>query len=224
MATDTHGPCQRGECRPVRAVAPTVAEAQDSEPATDAATPTEDADAPAAAAADDDPPAVATPADESEEKEAEHGPVTADPGVRISDDGVEVEIIRERFPNGSVRIEREVTQDAEGNYVNHGAWRQWDLQGAMVAEGQYHFGQRTGVWNRWYRGPEVELLKTIPYNQYHGVMISQATFDLGKMNGKWTIYDSHQHKISEWEFVDGQRNGTFSWWYPNGQKYARVPL
>ena len=41
---------------------------------------------------------------------------------------------------------------------------------------------------------------------------------IGQLNGKWTIYDSHQHKISEWDFADGERHGNFTWWYPNGQK------
>jgi hypothetical protein len=37
------------------------------------------------------------------------------------EDASEMEVIRERFPNGSIRIEREVTQDADGNYINHGS-------------------------------------------------------------------------------------------------------
>ncbi|MEI6541541.1 MAG: hypothetical protein WCO86_18745, partial [Planctomycetota bacterium] len=32
-------------------------------------------------------------------------------------DAPESEIVKERFPNGSIKIERETTQDAEGNYV-----------------------------------------------------------------------------------------------------------
>ena len=68
-------------------------------------------------------------------------------------------------------------------------------------------------------GPsEVELLKTAPYSSFKGPFISQASFDLGRLNGKWTIFDSHQHKISEWEFADGERQGNFTWWFPNGQK------
>src|SRR5262245_2176489 len=35
----------------------------------------------------------------------------------------EVEVIRERYPDGKVRVERQVTLDADGNYVNHGPWK-----------------------------------------------------------------------------------------------------
>ncbi len=141
-----------------------------------------------------------------------------DPPARKSDDESEAEVIRERYPNRAVKIEREVTQDDEGNYVNHGSWKMWDLPGSLVAEGRYQHGQRIGVWTRWYRNSDVELLKTSPYSSFRGPFISQASFDSGRLNGKWTIHDSHQRKISEGEFVDGQRQGTFTWWYPNGQK------
>ena len=37
----------------------------------------------------------------------------------------ETEIIRERYPNRAVKIEREVSQDENGNYINDGYWRMW---------------------------------------------------------------------------------------------------
>jgi len=144
--------------------------------------------------------------------------IATDSLTETSDDETEVEVIRERYPNRAVKIEREVTQDAEGNYVNHGSWKMWDAQGSVVAEGQYHFGQRVGVWNRWYRTGEVELLKTAPYSSFQGPFISQASFDQDQLNGKWCIFDSHQHKISEFEFADGERHGNFTWWFSSGQK------
>ena len=58
------------------------------------------------------------------------------------------ELIKERYPNGRVKIAREVTQDNHGNYINHGSWKMWDERGTLVAQGQYHEGQRTGLWNR----------------------------------------------------------------------------
>ena len=61
------------------------------------------------------------------ERQCRRAAVTSDTSVRIADDGAEIEVIRERYPNRSVKIEREVTQDAEGNYVNHGSWKMWDL-------------------------------------------------------------------------------------------------
>ncbi len=44
-----------------------------------------------------------------------------------------------------------MTQDARGNYLNHGSWKMWDQRGNLVAQGQYEYGNRTGTWIRWYR-------------------------------------------------------------------------
>jgi antitoxin component YwqK of YwqJK toxin-antitoxin module len=136
-----------------------------------------------------------------------------------SADSEDEEVIRERFPNGSVKIERGVRQDAADNYINHGTWKMWDERGNLVAQGQFVNGQRDGVWIRWYRTPaESGLLSKIPYLHFTGPFASQATFKSDQLDGTWTIFDSKSRKISQWHFVDGKRHGKSTWWYPNGRK------
>lgn len=140
--------------------------------------------------------------------------------VEISDN--DNDVVRERYPNRSVKIEREVTQDAAGNYVNHGTWKMWDEAGNVVAEGQFRDGKRYGLWTRWHRQGDSPLFGTAPYNLFSGPYISQATFDDGQLSGRWTIFDAKQHKISEFEMADGLRHGMSTWWYPTGQKMREV--
>jgi antitoxin component YwqK of YwqJK toxin-antitoxin module len=138
-------------------------------------------------------------------------------------DEPQTEVIKERFPDGSVRIERQVTQDAEGNYLNHGPWKMWDEKGNLVAQGEYADGNRTGVWVRWYRNvAEADLLSKTPYQQFLGPFISQATFENGQLDGLWTIYDNRMRKISQWAFAGGKRHGISNWWYANGRKMREV--
>src|SRR5262245_49211877 len=47
-----------------------------------------------------------------------------------------VEVIKERYPSGAIKIEREVTQDGEGNYLLHGAWRHFDDKGHLIIDGR----------------------------------------------------------------------------------------
>lgn len=130
----------------------------------------------------------------------------------------EPELIQERYPNRAIKLEREVAQDAQGNYVNHGLWKMFDERGNLVAEGQYRNGERTGIWNRWYyRSNEAEILSKTPYQYFNAPFVSQASFENGKLHGKWTIYDSKQRKISEWEFAHGNRHGRSQWWYADGR-------
>ena len=74
----------------------------------------------------------------------DYAEVKAEPGV-----AGEVELVRERYLDGKVRIERQVTLNNDGNYVNHGAWKMYSPSGDVVAEGQYNFGERNGMWTRW---------------------------------------------------------------------------
>ncbi len=135
----------------------------------------------------------------------------------------EAESIKERFPNGKVKIQREVTQDSAGNYLNHGEWKMWDEAGRIVAQGQYRYGNRTGTWIRWYRSVvEAPLLREAPYKDFAGPYVSQATFENDKLNGFWTIYDGKLRKISQWRFVDGHRHGLSVWWHANGRKMREI--
>ena len=71
----------------------------------------------------------------------------------LAGDSTPMETIRERYPDGDVKIEREVTTDADGDYVNHGAWRMWDRGGKLVAEGRYDLSRRDGQWGIWIMAP-----------------------------------------------------------------------
>jgi len=134
----------------------------------------------------------------------------------------ERELIRERYSNRRVKIEREVTQDERGNYLNDGSWQMWDESGNLVARGQYKHGKRDGVWLRWHRRNESKLLQSVPYNQFEEPFVSQAEFRDGELHGPWSIFDAKQRKISEWNFEDGQRQGISTWWYANGKKMREV--
>jgi antitoxin component YwqK of YwqJK toxin-antitoxin module len=132
------------------------------------------------------------------------------------------ELIRERYPNRKIKVERQVIQDAQDNFVNHGKWKMWDPNGNIMAEGQFENGARKETWVRWLRGGESKLLATVPFRQFQAPFISQAKFENGQLNGRWTIYDAKQRKISEWNFADGQREGKWTWWYVNGRKMREI--
>jgi len=138
-----------------------------------------------------------------------------EPTDRSAEEAV-VEVIKERYPNGTVKVEREITQDGEGNYVLHGAWRQFDEQGRLIIDGRHEDNHKIGLWRKFYRGSEAPLLATAPYKDFTAPFISQANFHNGQLHGKWMISDSKQRKVHEIEFCDGQRNGKALWYYPNG--------
>ena len=132
------------------------------------------------------------------------------------------EVIQERYPNRKIRIEREVTQDNRGNYLNHGAWKMWDIKGNLVAEGQFVDGERQGTWYRWHHREDSDMLSRAPYDKFAPPFVSQATFQSGELHGAWILFDAKQVKISEWNFVEGKRHGKSIWWHANGQKMREM--
>jgi antitoxin component YwqK of YwqJK toxin-antitoxin module len=154
----------------------------------------------------------------------EAAPLTSEESADAAaeDSGAGIDVIRERFPDSKVKIERHVTQDAEGNFYNHGLWTQWDEKGRLVGSGEYRYGKRNGRWNRWYGSTEAAMLNGPLYKDFVAPFAAEATFEDGVLHGVWTIYDSKNHKVCEWSFDHGDRSGKSVWYYPNGQKRREV--
>lgn len=132
------------------------------------------------------------------------------------------EVINERYPDGKVKIRREMKQDEAGNYIRHGEWKMWDQKGNLVAEGTYKENERHGQWTRWYAANDAKLFSQAPYNRFEGPFVSIATFKDGKLDGKWSIFDGQQRLISEWDFADGLRDGAVVWYHPQGKKLEEI--
>ena len=127
------------------------------------------------------------------------------------------ETFTERYPNGKVRIQREVALDADGNYVNHGSWKMWSTAGNVVAEGQFEMDRRIGTWTRWLDRNQSPLLQQAPFNRFKAPFLSQVTFVDGQMDGEWMIFDSEQKKCSQTSLKMGKRHGLKIIWRSNGK-------
>lgn len=132
------------------------------------------------------------------------------------------EVIRERYPNRNVKIERHVAQDAEGNFVNHGSWKMWDEQGRAMGGGEYVQGQRQGTWTRHFLAGEAELVSGPLAKQFSGPFVSTAVFDHGKLHGQWTVVDAKDRTVFDWSFKNDKRHGRCVWYYPNGEPWREV--
>jgi len=143
---------------------------------------------------------------------AEYAELQAEPGVTG-----EVELVRERYSDAKVKIERQVTLNGDGNYVNHGAWKMYSTNGDVIAEGQYNFGQRVGLWTRWHGRKDSASLNEFPFNKFKPPFQSQVTFTDGEMDGEWMITDANEHKVMLISLKAGERNGPVTTWLPNGK-------
>ena len=116
----------------------------------------------------------------------------------------EVEVIRERYPDGKIKIERQVTLDADGNYVNHGPWKLYSPSEIIIAEGQYDMGKRVGNWTRWLGKNDSKVFAQQPFKSFKPPFASQATFTDGVMDGEWLVVDADNNKMLQISLTVGQ--------------------
>ncbi|MCC7475503.1 MAG: hypothetical protein IT425_08915 [Pirellulales bacterium] len=142
----------------------------------------------------------------------------------VGDSGVfgECEVIHERYADGRVRVERQVTLNSEGSYVNHGVWRQFSKDAQIIAEGNYTFGQRTGIWTRWLDRTDAALLSESPFKLFKPPFMSQSHFVDGQMDGEWAITDANERKVMVVSLKAGRRDGLSTLWFPNGTVYRQL--
>jgi antitoxin component YwqK of YwqJK toxin-antitoxin module len=133
-----------------------------------------------------------------------------------------VEVVRERYPDGKVKIERQVTLDNEGNYVNHGTWKVFSPTETVIAEGQYDLGKRIGSWTRWLGKNDSPIFGQAPFNRFKPPFASQAVFTNGVMDGEWMVVDADNNKMLQVSLSNGKRNGLVLTYLPTGKVFRQA--
>lgn len=133
------------------------------------------------------------------------------------------EKVVERYPNRTVKIERFVAQDDQGNFFNHGPWAKWNEEGQLMGRGQFIGGAQSGKWIRFFSDDETaEAFGTALELGFEGPFTSTAEFADGKLNGVWVVFDAKKRQVSAADFRDGERHGKSVSWRPDGKKFREL--
>jgi antitoxin component YwqK of YwqJK toxin-antitoxin module len=129
------------------------------------------------------------------------------------------EIIRERYPNGATKIEREVVQDKNKNFINHGEWKLFLPNGRVTAKAQFQFGKKFGEWARWLTTAESPTLRVAPFNQFKSPFLSTFQYTDDQLNGVWQLVDSANRKVFEINLQNGKRESVARFFFANGRNF-----
>jgi antitoxin component YwqK of YwqJK toxin-antitoxin module len=133
------------------------------------------------------------------------------------------EKVVERYPNRTVKIERYVAQDDQGNFFNHGPWAKWNEQGQLMGRGTFVAGAQSGKWVRFYSEEETEEAFASALNLgFEAPFSSTGEFAEGKLHGMWIVLDAKKRQVSAGEFNDGRRHGKSVSWRPDGKKFREL--
>lgn len=134
----------------------------------------------------------------------------------------ETEVVRERYDDGAIKVEREVGLDEEHNFINHGSWTSWDRDGNMTGRGEFRMGVPHGQWVRWHESGAGKLFADPLYQGFKPPFRSELTLAEGLLHGAWRILDADDRLASEWNFVAGLRGGDSLWYAANGTVARKV--
>ena len=146
-------------------------------------------------------------------------------------DGKTVETIEEQWPDGTVKLRREVVKQDDGTDISHGVtttfWeggqkklemyvvcgvrhgpkRTWHSNGNKWSEGEFVNGKENGVWRLWY---------------YEGEPLQQFTMVHGAWHGTYTEWHQNGKKKMEVEYIHGLKQGPQIYWDELGNEMIRI--
>ena len=126
-----------------------------------------------------------------------------------SDDIVLIELYKEYYPDGKVRLVGGIS-----NGLKSGIYREYSEGGELIngylykkdtllAEGMILFdGNYQGDWKEYYKTGELR---------------ATGTYEDGVKTGKWTYYYKSGKKEQEGNFKNNQLSGQWTWYYENGR-------
>jgi antitoxin component YwqK of YwqJK toxin-antitoxin module len=121
------------------------------------------------------------------------------------------ELLQTRFADGKLQIERYVTEDAQGNLVNHGPYKEYDASGRLLRSGRFEMGQLDGNWSQVISTEAVQSLTSKLDAGFKPPFKSEASFVLGQLHGDWTVIDSKGNPVFVWQFEFDKRENVSTW-------------
>ena len=118
-----------------------------------------------------------------------------------------VEAVEEHWPDGHLRLRKEVYRQADGSTVNHGRYQRWYPDGQAEYKCAFEHGRKHGVTTMWHRNGQV-------WTQDHHVH--------GVRDGVFRTWDDQGRLRKEEHYCDGLPCGTWTVW--NGEGKVKIQV
>jgi hypothetical protein len=112
------------------------------------------------------------------------------------------EILEEHWPDGTLRLRREVIREPDGTIVNNGLYTRWHTNGQKEYEAHFVNGRKNGTTYRWHR---------------NGQLWMEENYDHGKKEGASTTWDDKGRKRKIERYTAGKPDGVWTVWDADGE-------
>ena len=124
------------------------------------------------------------------------------PDRRVVEQKRAIQVVEQHYPDGSLRMRKEVTQNEEGDVVNHGPYERWFPDGQKEYRVVFVMGGKHGIETRWHK---------------NGMKWSEAVYVNGLRHGTSRTWDDTGRLRSEEQHFEGKPHGTWTTWGSKGQ-------
>jgi antitoxin component YwqK of YwqJK toxin-antitoxin module len=135
---------------------------------------------------------------------------------------------RETYPDGTVRVEREVALFSDNHIEADGFYREFYPNGKLFVEGQYQRGRQHGEWTFYYDNGQINRKSIFNNGQpdgawdiyrADGTLSAKRSFKNGARDGEWITYDETGKKpLREEHYVNGKADGVWKIWFASGKQ------
>ena len=120
------------------------------------------------------------------------------------------------YSNGQIQEQGYYIQSDNGDWLKHGRWTSWHLNGKKESEGKYIFGEKHGKWKEWYDNGETELVERYKNGLLHG------TRKLYSEPCRWNDFESTPFLIEKYK--NGDKHGKQYKFGYDGQSLTNITL
>ncbi len=112
------------------------------------------------------------------------------------------EVIREFWPDGKPKLQKEVVRLHDDSVVNHGLYTRWFDNGNKEYESTYKDGRLNGIETAWHR---------------NGVKWTEGHYEKGLRHGPHIAWDEEGRKRKEENYWEDKPHGTWIIWDKDGK-------
>jgi hypothetical protein len=130
-----------------------------------------------------------------------------------------VRTAQEYWPDGNLRLRKDVLDRPDGTAVNHGTYTRWYPSGQKEYEATFDHGRKHGRTINWHKNGQVWMEQYYQHGQRHGPGI---TWDADGNNRK---EENHRHGRPHGTWTVWAKDGTIKWqgYFERGEPVDRPP-
>ena len=116
-------------------------------------------------------------------------------------------LVEEHWPNGQLRLRKNVLRQEDGTIVDHGRFERWHDNGNSEYEAVFVLGRKEGTTVRYHRNGQMATRQEYRNGQRHGGSIS---------------WDGTGVKVKEENWAEGEPHGTWTIWQDGKVKWSNT--